>query len=150
MKPCLTAVGALLGISLWCRVDAGSQLISGPGHLVPKFTGVNMNSATTDHQLTHIPWKKFFVRRVIIENCSISLGATSTATIGVFTAAGGTGVTLVSNAQIAGLTSPSKKVDLTVANTTDTLAVSSLFIRVGTAQGQTATCDVSIEASPLG
>lgn len=128
---------------------SASQLRVTGNQLVPQFISVNMNAANTDNQITHIPWAKYIVRRVIIYNCSTSLGATSTATLGVFTGAGGTGTTIVTVAVIVGLTATTKKVDLTVALTTDTLTAPSLFVRTGLAQGSAATCDVSIEAYPL-
>lgn len=130
---------------------AGSQLRTLSGQIVPQFASVNMNSANTDHQITLIPWAKYRVRAIIIENCSANLGATSTATLGVFTGAGGTGNTLVTSATIAGLTASTKFVSLTLAAnaTTDTQTASSIYARVGIAQGSAATCDVSLYVDPL-
>jgi hypothetical protein len=145
----LLAFVVLLLLILTSSLHAGSELRTFGGVQVPVFSGVNMNSANTDHQITTIPWSRYMVRRVTVTNCSTSLGATSTATLGVFTGAGGTGTTVVTAAVIVGLTAASKTVDLTLALTSDSATASSLYVRVGTAQGSAVTCDVHIEATPL-
>jgi hypothetical protein len=128
--------------------QAGSQLLTSSGAYA-MFTAVNMNSANTDNQITHIPWAQYIVRRITIFGCSTSLGATSTATIGVFTGAGGTGTTVVTNATITGMTGVTKYNTLTLAETDDALQATSIYVRIGTAQGGAATCSFSIEVTPL-
>lgn len=149
MRPVIRFVLTFVLAMLACSARGASQLHTASGVQVPQYGSVNMNSANTDHQITHIPWTRYIVRRAVINNCSGSLGATSTATLGIFTGAGGTGTTVVNTAVIVGLTGTTKTVDLALALTTDTLTASSLYVRVVTAQGSAATCDVSIIADPM-
>lgn len=115
--------------------------------LLGKAIGVNINNAGSDNSVT-IPYAKYIVRRVIITNPSTSLAA-STATIGVFTGAGGTGTTVVAAATMTTLTGSTKFSDRTLALTTDTLAAAILFVRNVIAHGSAATVDVYIFGDAL-
>lgn len=68
----------------------------------------------------------------------------STAAIGVFTGAGGTGTTVVTSAALTGLNAAGKYKLLTIASLDTPLTASSLFVRLTTAQGSAATANVAI------
>jgi hypothetical protein len=108
-------------------------------------TGLNMNSAATDvFTFTGLP-SKYRIVRFTAYDASISL---TTATVGLFTGAGGTGTAIVSNASMSALTGPTIINDRTLASTARRTE-SSLYIRVGTAQGAAATCSFYLEIHVL-
>lgn len=111
--------------------------------------GVSVNGTNTDQATVTIPYTKYIVRKITLTNPSSSLGATSTATIGVFTGAGGTGTTVVTAATVLGVTAATKFADLILAVTADTLTSSTLTIRTGVAQGSAITCDFYIIVDPV-
>lgn len=110
---------------------------------------VNFNSAATDNALTiTLPpgitrWR---VNNVAITNASQTL---STATIGVFTGAAGTGQTIAANQAIT-VTATAAQTNNNMQNLTLTNATSEAYdvttiqIRIGTAQGAPATGDVIV------
>ena len=88
--------------------------------------------------------QKYRVTRILYDNASISL---TTATAGVFTQAGGTGVTIVTSAALTALTgvpinSAGSGSTPSIANASLLLDLQQLFFRVGTAQGAAARLDV--------
>lgn len=76
----------------------------------------------------------FIVDSVVVYNAT---GNLATATLGVFTGAGGTGATIVADAALTGLTGATVVLQRTVAATAVTPQVSAdtLFVRIGTASG---------------
>lgn len=117
---------------------------------------VKTDTATTDAYTLHIPYtgSGYAVRRVTVLNSKLgTTGATAngaTATLGVFSAAGGTGVTIVADAALTGLTGSTIVLDRTVAATalTPLVTASDLYIRVGTASGvANSVIDVQVEYS---
>ncbi len=113
---------------------------------------VNANAATTDTAAIAIsvPTSTYYIDKIWYSNASISL---STATAGVFTGAGGTGVTVVTDAALSGLTGQAVNVAAsaispTIASTTEAFNVGTLYFRIGTAQGAAATLDVRIYCRP--
>jgi hypothetical protein len=128
--------------------------IGGAGRLRFAITGVNFNAGGTD---TPIPItlppgiSRWRVNSVSISN---ALGDISSATAGLFTAAGAGGQTLAANQAVtvtqaaADTNNNMQSLTLTNANTeayTDTL----IYFRVGTPQGTARTADVILEISPL-
>lgn len=121
--------------------------------------GVATDAATTDAATIAVPVpgnSSIAVRRVTVYNSRIlateATADNSTGTIGVFTAAGGGGVTIVANAAMTTLTGNTVVSDRTVAATalTPKVTASTLYIRVGTASGVTGSgVDVAIEYSVL-
>lgn len=108
-------------------------------------TNLNMNSANTDvYTFTGLP-SKYRIVRFTAYDASISL---TTATVGLFTGAGGTGTAIVSNAVMSALTGPTIINDRTLASTARRTEAT-LYIRVGTAQGAAATCSFFLEIIPL-
>lgn len=109
---------------------------------VAKITGVNLN-ATGDNAIT-LPngARKFIVRRIIITNASVSLAAGSLQ-YGIFSGAGGTGETILASGvnSATSLTAASKFISPAVAQD-DTITASTLYFRIGTANGTAATADV--------
>ena len=115
---------------------------------------VNFNSANTDTSVAiTIPTgvSRYFVNAARVGNCSASV---STATAGLFTASGGGGVAVVTttamtittaatdtnnNSQVLGVNNPN----------TQSYNDTTLFFRIGTAQGSAATCDVNISIVPI-
>lgn len=68
----------------------------------------------------------------------------STAELGIFTGAGGTGTTVVTPAALTGLNASGKYKVLTLASLDTPLTASSLYVRLTTAQGSAATANVAI------
>lgn len=110
-------------------------------------TGLDMNVANNDNAIT-ISATKYIIRRITLYDASISL---TTVTVGVFTAAGGGGTTLVTNAGVAALTAAAKFLELTLTGVvgTDYRTEGTLYIRTGAAQGAPATVSAIIEGEDL-
>jgi hypothetical protein len=112
------------------------------------FAGVNFNAGTTDSSLViTLPagCTTYKVLSMHITNASQTL---TTATIGLFTLAGGTGTTLIADtpitvatATVGGANSSQTLNGVTTVNTSAT----PIFIRIGTPQGVAATGDVAVE-----
>ena len=99
--------------------------------------GVLTDTATTDAAIVDLPiggTSGFIVDSVVVYNAT---GNLATATLGVFTGAGGTGATIVADAALTGLTDPTVVLQRTVAATAVTPQVRAdrLFVRIGTASG---------------
>ena len=105
-------------------------------------SAVDMNSAATDNAIT-IEASRYRIDKIVLDNASISL---TTATAGVFTAAGGAGTTVVADQTITALSATTKFLDLTLggAVAADVLTDTTLYFRVGTAQGAAATANAWI------
>lgn len=131
------------------QVGANSAVYGrdGVSALIGKVTSLNLNQTNTDNAVT-INIGKYIVRKVTVTNCSISMVA-SLATVGVFTSTAGGGSTVVGLALVQTLTAATKFVDMTVALSADTVAVSTLYVRNGVTAGTAATCDVYIYADVL-
>jgi hypothetical protein len=112
-------------------------------------TGMDVSASNTDHALTMpIPSANYRVILALVYNANASL---TTATAGIWTGAGGTGLNVATNQALSGVTA-------TTANTTGNalsmtiagvfwLTSSTLQFRVGT--GQAATLSVCIYIDPL-
>jgi hypothetical protein len=120
--------------------------------VVSQAIGVNVNQTNTDIiiPLMLLPGANFIIRGVSLNNASTSL---TTATAGVFTAAGGTGTTIVTSSALSSLTSATVNFDMTLATQAIVLNQNTqanlMYFRVGTAQGAAATVDVYIWADVL-
>lgn len=116
------------------------------GNLLPRYgvlgslTSVNLNSATTDNAVA-IESARYRIDKIVVENASVSV---TTATSGVFTAAGGAGTTIAADQSLAALTASTKFKDLTLGGsvTADVVTAGTIYYRVGTAQGVAATANV--------
>ena len=114
--------------------------------------GVLTDTAATDAAIIEVPIAPvsgFIVDSVHVYNAS---GNVATATLGVFTGAGATGVTIVADAALTGVSGPTIVSARTVAATAVTPVVRAdrLFIRIGTASGVAgATIDVAIHGRKL-
>lgn len=121
-----------------------------------KLTGVNFNAANTDHAIAiTLPGgvSRYRLEGVRISNASASL---TTATCGVFSAAGGGGTAIVTGGSAitvstgaANTANNMQQLTLAVSNTTTSLNFTTLYFRVGTAQGSAATADVTFLLFPL-
>jgi hypothetical protein len=120
--------------------------------------GLKTDTASTDGTAITVPYtgKGYAVRRVTVYDSRIgSTGATAngaTATLGLFTGAGGTGVTIVADAALTGLTGNTVVLDRTVAATalTPKVTTNTIYPRVGTASGVSGSViDLCIEFSVL-
>ena len=110
------------------------------------------STATSDAAVIQVPQvgRGYTVRRVTVYNAQG--GSSATATLGVFTGAGGTGATIVADAALTGVTGPTVVSDRTVAATGVTPVVTSplLYVRIGTASGVAGTTvDVAVVIEPL-
>lgn len=103
---------------------------------------VDVNSAGSDNALT-VEASRYRIDKVMIENASANL---TTATVGLFTAAGGGGSTLAADQVASALTASSKFKDLTLdaGVGTDVRTEGTIYFRNGTAQGAPATLSVWI------
>ena len=149
----------LSGTSLNTQINSLDQ----PGNIAFKrytFTGINMNVATTDHTLAFtLPTgtTTYEVSECIIWGASHTL---TTATAGLFTAAsgGGYGSGICADQAIT-ITSGTANTDLnaqSLTQATDPAAkltcftANPLYFRVGTAEGATATANVTLILRVLG
>jgi hypothetical protein len=118
-------------------------------------SNVDLNVGATDTPITITsPVGNYVVNAVIVRNHGTTASLT-TATLGLFTGAGGTGVAISADQPLAGITS---NVVNTAANGA-VLTISSgvgawfnsttLYARVGTPQGASATADVYVLIRPL-
>lgn len=104
--------------------------------------------AAKDYEID-MPCDNFVVKSVTCYNAS---GNNATATLGVFTAAGGTGATIVADAALTTHTAASVVTERTVAATAITPKVTAdkLYVRIGTASGVAgSTIDVIIHGYAL-
>lgn len=108
--------------------------------LLGSLTGVDMNVPTNDNAVTLVS-SRYRLDKVTIENASVNL---TTATAGVFTAAGGGGTTLAADQSLAALSASTKFLDIVLQAVcgTDILTAGTLYFRTGTAQGVAATANV--------
>lgn len=138
----LLVMGTATGISTPAVATARSAL----GKVLPRYgllgsvASVDLNAALSDSLLV-MESSRYRIDKVTVENGSISL---TTATAGVFTAAGGGGTAVANDQALSALTATTKYKDLTLTATcgTDVFTSANLYFRVGTAQGAAATGNV--------
>lgn len=135
--------------------DAG--LFGFPLLLGGMVANVDLNSANTDNAITiRLPSgvTNYRIDSVFVKNKGTTASLT-TATAGLFSTAAGAGLALAANQALSAITSKTVDVDanglaLTITVGARTwLADTSLFFRVGTAQGAAATADVYVYIRPL-
>lgn len=132
-------------------ITINSQVI--PARLLLVLRGVNFNSANTDNPITvSLPTgtSNYSLNFVRIANASASI---STATYGLYTAAsaGGTGIltaTAITVTSASANTNNNSMQTSIGSGTTQSFNVTTLYFRIGTAQGTAATADVFIELIP--
>lgn len=140
----LLVMGTATGIQTPAVATARTAL----GKVLPRYgllgsaASVNLNSALSDN-LIAMESSRYRIDKVTVENGSINL---TTATAGVFTAAGGGGTAVANDQALSALTATTKYKDLTLTATcgTDVFTSANLYFRVGTAQGAAATGNVWI------
>lgn len=137
----------------------GGAGVSPPGgaQASVKYTlrGLNFNSATTDNPLTlNFPTgaKNYVVDFVYITNASHTL---VTATVGVFSGAGGTGTTIAADQAITvtnGTANTALNTQALTLSPAATIAFNynTLYVRIGTPESAAATADVTIGLRLLG
>src|SRR5260221_6291932 len=121
----------------------------GPVGLAFNLEDVNFNATNTDNAVTiTLPGniERYSINSIRLNNASASI---STATVGVFTGAGGTGQTIAANQAItvtsAATDTNNNTQSLTLTNgNTEAYNDATLYVRVGTAQGTAATADVVV------
>lgn len=109
---------------------------------IGQLNGANFNS--TADQAIQIPFGRYVIRRITVQNCSTSL---TLAVGGFYTAASKGGTAIVANTQVyTALTSTTKFLDVTPAAilTTDVLTAPTVYLSLTTGQGSAATCNVAI------
>lgn len=124
--------------------------ITVPGFIRYQFSNINFNTTNTDNLLTFtLPAgvSRYRINSLLITHASVAL---STATAGLFTGAGGTGLGMAANQSLAGLTQTAENttgnalaLSLVSAGTT-ALNLTTLYLRIGTAQGVAATANVTL------
>jgi hypothetical protein len=114
--------------------------------LVYRATGLNVNQTNTDiGSYTTLP-AKYIVRRFTVDNCSAT---PTSSTVSLRTAIGGGGTAIVNAAALATLTATTTFLDTSLAVTTATQSTATLTIRSVAAAGGAATCDFTLEITPL-
>lgn len=125
---------------------AGSGIVQA-GVCLGRLKGANFN-VTTD-QAIPINSSRYVVRKIVVNNASISL---TTAAGGVYTATAKGGTALVAAGQVySALTASTKFVDLTLEAVagTDVVTATTLYLSLTTAQGAAATADVYVYGDAL-
>jgi hypothetical protein len=124
-----------------------SNVTAMPSLFVYKLTGVNFNSANSDNSVTITLPSGYTRYQVSVATVSHASASLTTSTWGVFSAAAGGGVAIIGNAACT----VSATADATANNfqsspgsATTSFTTSTLFFRIGTAQGSAATADVTI------
>lgn len=152
--------GKVLASTDWNTIF--TQIIAGLGAGAPNILGglalaVNLNSANTDTTISiTLPTgcTRYIISRVLVFNLGVTASLT-TATAGLFSQAAGAGLALAANQALSPITSATINTDantmplaITVSDRT-ILTLSSVFFRVGTAQGAAATANVYVQIRPL-
>jgi hypothetical protein len=111
--------------------------------LLGSVSAVNLNTAAPADigTIANIRSTSYIPLYVVVSDASAD---SSTAQVGVFTGAGGTGTTVVTAAALTGLNAAGKYKLLTIAALDTPLTASSLFVRLTVAQGSAATANVAI------
>ena len=111
-------------------------------YVLASLLGADFN-VTTDQAIT-IPAGRWIVRKIVVDNASISL---TTAAGGIYTATSKGGTAIVAATQVySALTASGKFLDLTLAAgmATDILTATTIYFSLTTAQGAAATGDIFI------
>ncbi len=110
-------------------------------------TAADLNVSNNDNAIT-IESGRYIIEKLVVENASVSL---TTATAGLFTAAGGGGTTIAADQALSALTASTKFKDLTLQAVagTDVFAGGTLYFRTGTAQGAPATANIFLMGRKL-
>lgn len=129
------------------RVTALTSIASNPRYaLLGSKLAVDLNVATSDNAIT-LTSARYRLDKVTVENASVNL---TVATAGVFTTAGGGGISVAADQVLSALNATTKFKDLTLAaayaatTATDVLTAGTVYFRVGTPQGVAATANVWI------
>ncbi len=128
----------------------GPAIVQGAGSsgiLLGQLKLADMN-VTSDQEIK-IGAARYVVRRIVVDNASISL---TTAAGGIYTGAAKSGTTVVGAAQAyVALTAASKFLDLTLdaGIATDVLTAATLYFSLTTGQGAAATADVRVFGDAL-
>lgn len=137
--------------------DYDSGLFGYDVWLAGKASNVDLNSANTDTAITiRLPTgvSTFRLNSVMLNNKGTTASLT-TATAGVFTAAAGGGLALCANQALSAITANAVNTDANMLILSATIAgrtyinSTTLYFRVGTAQGAAATADVYVYAHPM-
>lgn len=114
--------------------------------------GVDLNSGNTDTTIAiNCPTTNYYVHTVVVKNKGTTASLT-TATAGVFTSTGGGGIAVASNQALSGITANAVNTAaglMLMSVNKPWLDKSTLYFRVGTAQGAAATADVYVYIAPL-
>lgn len=130
------------------------------GVLISKSTGVNFNSANTDTALAIVlppGYTRFIPWRINFSSPSAVMG---TATFGLFSGAGATGIQIYTAGTVAGpfvvgdaTAGNAQSLNVSISNISFVAAslttANTIFFRVGTAQGSSATADIAFEYFPM-
>jgi len=130
------------GATTAAGIRAGINVLSGYGILGFK-DNVDLNVPTSDNAITMLS-ARYRIEKFTLESPS---AAVTTATMGIFTAAGGAGTTLAADQVLAAtLTATTKFMDLVNAGivATDTRTEGTLYARIGTAEGAARTVSIKI------
>jgi hypothetical protein len=145
---------------LFIHADRIAQVVeflntSPPNLLAGSAQNVDLNSANTDTEIKiKSPTTNYRVHAILVKNKGTTASLT-TATAGLFSAAAGAGLALAANQALSAITSNTVNTDANLLALTQTVGSrtwidkTSLFFRVGTAQGAAATADVYIYIQPL-
>ena len=132
-----------------------SQTLIGALRQIYAISGVNFNSANTDNAITLTPptgFTTYTIRAVYIYNASASL---STVTFGIFSAIGGGGTTIQAAGQAITVTQSAANTNLNMQlfpitnSNSQAFNFTTLYFRVGTAEGSAATGSVGIQVDWL-
>lgn len=131
-------------------IDASAKFQSRKGILGS--ISVDLNAGAGSDQSFSVNSNRYIVRRIFIENASVSLAGTA-ARFGVYTAAskGGTAIITDPNSELTALTTTLKFDDVTIAATpgTDVMTASTLYFHLSVPHGSAASMKLWLEGEDL-
>lgn len=137
----------------WGKIVAANiDMASGPlprYGLLANLTGANFNTTADQAMVLQTGVTRYIIRRIIVENASVSL---TTAVGGIYSNAGKAGTVIVAAGQVyTALTGSTKWIDLTLtaAMGTDVLTATTIYFSLSTIQGAAAVASIWVYGENL-
>lgn len=112
------------------------------GAILAGVKSVSVNAANTDVATISMPAQRFIVRKVLMTGASVNFTGSS-ATVGIWSGAGGTGTNLIAAGSVAALSTSARFIE-NLPGVSNTSVISQVFVRCVVAHGSAATIEVYI------